>query len=188
MGITQHRCSYLSRRYSRTTPSSSNLDAVSFNREKLLNTTRRQGAIYKTLNALLRKQGAIDFVSGEVLRDVKAFDGEIESHHVFPEAWCKQQGISAARYNCLLNRTPLKKDTNRFIGSQPPSAYLARLVEQQGIPKLRLDEILRSHSIEPQTLWNDDFEAFLKSRSEHISLSVDRVMGSNPAEFKPIKH
>jgi hypothetical protein len=85
----------------------SNLEAVSFNREKLSNTTRRQGAIYKTLNALLRKQGAIDFVSGEVLRDVKAFDGEIESHHVFPEAWCKQQGIPSARYNCLLNRTPL---------------------------------------------------------------------------------
>ena len=125
----------------------SNLDFVQFNRERLLQVTRRQGAIYKTLNALLRKQGAIDFVSGEVLRDVKAFDGEIESHHVFPEAWCKQQGIPAARYNCLLNRTPLKKDTNRFIGAQPPSVYLARLVEQQGIPKRRLDEILRSHSL-----------------------------------------
>jgi hypothetical protein len=90
---------------------------------------------------------ANDFVSGEVLRDVKAFDGEIESHHVFPEAWCKQHGIPAARYNCLLNRTPLKRDTNRFIGFQPPSVYLARLVEEQGISKQRLDEILRSHSL-----------------------------------------
>jgi hypothetical protein len=165
-----------------------NLNFVSFNRERLLLNTRKQGAIYKTLNALLRKQGAMDFVSGEILRDVKAFDGEIESHHVFPEAWCKQQGIPAARYNCLLNRTPLKKDTNRFIGAQPPSLYLARLVEQQGIPKLRLDEILRSHSIEPQTLWNDDFEAFLKSRSEHLSLSIDRVMGNNLSEVKATNH
>ena len=114
--------------------------------------------LYKSVrtivNALLRKQGAIDFVSGEVLRDVKAFDGEIESHHVFPEAWCKQQGIPALQYNCLLNRTPLKRDTNRFIGSQPPSVYLARLVEQHGISQKRLDEILRSHSLEPKTLWN----------------------------------
>ena len=156
----------------------SNLDSVNFNRERLLQVTRRQGAIYKTLNALLRKQGAIDFVSGEVLRDVKAFDGEIESHHVFPEAWCKQQGIPAARYNCLLNRTPLKKDTNRFIGAQPPSVYLARLVEQQGISKRRLDEILRSHSIEPQTLWNDDFEAFLDSRFGNLSLLIEKTMGT----------
>lgn len=77
-----------------------------------------------------------------------------------------------------------KKDTNRFIGAQPPSMYLARLVEQQGIPKLRLDEIVRSHLIEPQTLWNEDFEAFLKSRSEHLSLSIDRVMGNNLSEVK----
>jgi hypothetical protein len=157
----------------------SNLDSAHFNRERLLQVTRRQGAIYKSLNALLRKQGAIDFVSGEVLRDVKAFDGEIESHHVFPEAWCKQQGIPAARYNCLLNRTPLKKDTNRFIGAQPPSLYLARLVEEQGIAKKRVDEILRSHSIEPQTLWNDDFEAFLESRQGNLSLLIKKKMGNS---------
>ena len=154
----------------------SNLDKVHFNRERLLQVTRRQGAIYKTLNALLRKQGAIDFVSGEVLRDVKAFDGEIESHHVFPEAWCKQQGIPALQYNCLLNRTPLKRDTNRFIGSQPPSVYLARLVEQHGISQKRLDEILRSHSLEPKTLWNDDFEAFLDSRLTNLSRSIETAM------------
>jgi hypothetical protein len=155
----------------------SNIDAVHFNRARLFQVTRRQGAIYKTLNALLRKQGAIDFLSGEVIRDVKAFDGEIESHHVFPEAWCKQQGIPAARYNCLLNRTPLKRDTNRFIGSQPPSVYLARLVDEQGISRRRLDEILRSHYIEPKTLWNDDFEAFLDARMEDLSLLIEEMMG-----------
>jgi hypothetical protein len=155
----------------------SNIDSVHFNRARLFQVTRRQGAIYKTLNALLRKQGAIDFLSGEIIRDVKVFDGEIESHHVFPEAWCKQQGIPATRYNCLLNRTPLKRDTNRFIGSQPPSVYLARLVDEQGISRRRLDEILRSHYIEPKTLWNDDFEAFLDARMEDLSLLIEEMMG-----------
>jgi len=155
----------------------SNINAVHFDRARLLQVTRRQGAIYKTLNALLRKQGAIDFLSGEIIRDVKAFDGEIESHHVFPEAWCKQQGIPATRYNCLLNRTPLKRDTNRFIGSQPPSVYLARLVDEQGISKQRLNEILRSHYIEPKTLWSDDFEAFLDARMGDLSLLIEEMMG-----------
>ncbi len=155
----------------------SNIDSIHFNRARLFQVTRRQGAIYKTLNALLRKQGAIDFLSGEIIRDVKAFDGEIESHHVFPEAWCKQQGIPAARYNCLLNRTPLKKDTNRFIGFQPPSVYLARLVDEQGISRRRLDEILRSHYIEPKTLWSDDFDAFLDMRMEDLSRLIEEMMG-----------
>ena len=113
----------------------------------------------------------------QIIRDVKAFDGEIESHHVFPEAWCKQQGIPATRYNCLLNRTPLKKDTNRFIGSQPPSVYLARLVDEQGISKQRLNEILRSHYVEPKTLWSDDFDAFLDSRMGDLSLLIEEMMG-----------
>lgn len=155
----------------------SNINSVHFDRARLLQVNRRQGAIYKTLNALLRKQGAIDFLSGEIIRDVKVFDGEIESHHVFPEAWCKQQGIPATRYNCLLNRTPLKRDTNRFIGSQPPSVYLARLVDEQGISRRRLDEILRSHYIEPKTLWRDDFEAFLDARMGDLSLLIEEMMG-----------
>jgi hypothetical protein len=165
----------------------SNIDSVQFNRARLLQVTRRQGAIYKTLNALLRKQGAIDFLSGEIIRDVKAFDGEIESHHVFPEAWCKQQGIPATRYNCLLNRTPLKKDTNRFIGSQPPSVYLARLVDEQGISRRRLEEILRSHYIEPKTLWNDNFEAFLDSRMEDLSLLIEEMMGIKLSRINLVK-
>ena len=35
---------------------------------RFLRLSRRQGAIYKTLNALLRKQGAIDFPSEEIIR------------------------------------------------------------------------------------------------------------------------
>lgn len=71
----------------------------------------------------------------------------------------------------------MRKETNRFIGSQPPSAYLARLVEQQGIPRRRLDEILRSHYIEPKTLWNDDFDAFAESRMGDLSLLIEEMMG-----------
>ena len=109
------------------------------------------------------------------------------SPHVFPEAWCKQQGIPAARYNCLLNRTPLKKDTNRFIGSQPPSVYLARLVDEQGISKQRLNEILRSHSLEPQTLWNNDFDAFLECRVENLSLLIEKKMDMTSTNNKSLQ-
>ena len=32
--------------------------------------------------------------------------------------------------------------------------------------------------IEPQTLWNDDFEAFLDSRFGNLSLLIEKTMGT----------
>src|SRR5579883_327309 len=144
---------------------------------RLLSITQRRGAVYLALNTLLRKYGAIDFLSGEQLSNVKVFDGVIESHHVFPEAWCKQQLIEPKRYNSLINRTPLREKTNRFIGGKAPSEYLAKLVQQQGISKQRLDTILRSHLIEPNTLWDDDFEAFFELRIEALSDLISQAIG-----------
>jgi hypothetical protein len=63
------------------------------------------------------------------------------------------------------------------VHSQPPSVYLARLVDEQGISRRRLDEILRSHYIEPKTLWSDDFEAFLDARMEDLSILIEEMMG-----------
>jgi hypothetical protein len=131
---------------------------------------------FKGLNALLRRNGAIDFLSGEALSDVKFFDDTIESHHVFPVAWCQKQGLETSRYNCLVNRTPLSEATNRFIGGRAPSVYLGKL-QQQGISKKRLDSILRSHLIEPATLWNDDFEAFFELRTQALLDLISTAMG-----------
>ncbi len=57
-----------------------------------------------------------------------------------------------------------------------PSRYLQALVNQ-GIARARLDTILRSHLIDPETLWNDDFEAFLQTRTEALLNLVHQAMG-----------
>jgi hypothetical protein len=156
----------------------STVELASFAPHRLLSVCRRHGAVYKGLNALLRRNGAIDFLSGEALSDVKFFDDAIESHHVFPVAWCQKQGIETEKYNCLINRTPLSEATNRFIGGKAPSFYLSKL-EQQGISRQRLNEILRSHLIEPETLWDDDFDAFFEARNKEILNLVAGVMGQS---------
>ncbi|OKH53937.1 hypothetical protein NIES2101_09345 [Calothrix sp. HK-06] len=155
------------------------IESTSFDGKRLLTVTRRQGAVFKALNALLRKHGAIDFSTGEELSNVKAFDDAIESHHVFPEAWCKKQNIEAHLYNCLINRTPLRDRTNRFIGGKAPSEYLLKLVQQQGISKKRLDKILTSHLIEPETLWMDDFETFFVLRRRALLDLIAKAMGKS---------
>jgi hypothetical protein len=156
----------------------STVELASFAPHRFLSVCRRHGAVYKGLNALLRRNGAIDFLSGEALSDVKFFDDTIESHHVFPVAWCQKQGLESGRYNCLVNRTPLWEATNGFIGGRAPSLYLGKL-QQQGISKKRLDSILRSHLIEPATLWNDDFEAFFELRTQALLDLISTAMGKS---------
>ena len=156
------------------------IQEATFNATRLLSVRRKQGAIYKGVSALLRKGGAIDFATGEALSDVNVFNDPIESHHIFPVAYCKRQGIEMSRYNCLVNRTPLSQLSNQKIGGRAPSQYLQGLVDQ-GISQQRLDTILRSHLIEPETLWTDDFEAFFTRRTQALLELVNQVMGEREA-------
>jgi hypothetical protein len=147
--------------------------------QRLREVKREHGAIFKGMCALIRRHGAIDFATGQALMDVQFFNDPIETHHIFPVAYCRQQGISSDLYNSLINRTPLSSQTNKAIGGKAPSSYLAKL-EQQGISRQRLNEILRSHLIEPDTLWSDDFDAFLETRAQALLALVEEAMGNAP--------
>jgi hypothetical protein len=134
--------------------------------------------IYRTLTAFLRCDVALDFVSGEpILRGLRS-DQKIENHHIFPQQWCKQQRIPPSRYNSIINRTPLTAQTNNWLGGVAPSEYLIYL-EGHGMSGQKIDEILRSHLIEPITLYNDDFDAFFEARTQAILARFGRAMGND---------
>jgi hypothetical protein len=112
----------------------------------------RLSAAYKGVHALLMRTGAEDSRSGQPFDQAVFFDENVDIHHVFPEAWCKQRGIKPEIYNSIVNKTPLSARTNRIIGGVAPSAYLARL-EKGGeqnppITTERLESILRTHEID----------------------------------------
>ncbi|AFZ19214.1 GmrSD restriction endonuclease domain-containing protein [Allocoleopsis franciscana] len=146
--------------------------------ERLQSLVNSQGATYRAIAALLRRDGALDFVSGEPITAARYFDEKIENHHIFPQQWCKQQGIPRSRYNSIINKTPLTAKTNKFLGGKAPSEYLAKLGEQ-GMSRQRINEILRSHLIEPTTLHNDDFEAFFELRTQALLAKIGRAMGKS---------
>jgi len=125
---------------------------------------------------LLRKTGAIDLATGEALSDVNFFNDPIECHHLFPTAYAKPQASPASQYNCLVNLTPLSQLSNKKIGGKVPNEYLQALVDQ-GISRSRLDSILRSHLVEPESLWQNDFEMFLISRTESLLKLVSEAIG-----------
>jgi hypothetical protein len=154
----------------------STIREANFTHERLLTVRKRYGAVYQGLSALLRLSGAIDWITGEEINDVLYFEEKIDSHHIFPVAWCRKQGIDPKKYNCLVNRTPLSAKTNKKIGSKAPSVYLKEL-EISGIPPRRLDEILRSHVIDPETLRKDDFEGFFQARTKALLTLISQAMG-----------
>ncbi len=87
----------------------------------------RLSAAYKGVNALLMNEGAQDFRSGQKFDHTVFFGENVDIHHIFPQDWCKRQGIKPAVYDSIINKTPLSYRTNRIIGGVAPSEYLSKL-------------------------------------------------------------
>ena len=92
----------------------------------------RNSAAYKGLYALLLKEGGLDFRSGETINQQSYFDEKIDIHHIFPQQWCRNNGIEPKRCDCIVNKTPISAKTNRMIGGNPPSNYLGRIQKSVG--------------------------------------------------------
>lgn len=103
-------------------------------------------------------------VTGKRVETMTVFSDALDIHHIFPRAWCEKRGIPPQRYNSIINKTALSKGTNIAIGGSAPSQYLARIEERHGLSPAALDDILRSHLIEPALLRADDFEGFWQAR------------------------
>lgn len=152
-----------------------------FRADRLDSLRRRNSAAYKGLNVLLMAEGARDFRSGKTYAHTVFFEEGVDIHHIFPQAWCKQQRIPAERFNSIVNKTPLSWRTNRMLGGNAPSRYLRRLEQDRegspGISPEALDEHLRSHMIDPSLLRNDDFDGFYGYRKTALLAVVERAMG-----------
>jgi hypothetical protein len=163
-------------------PKPRSLDEALFQRDRLRSLQSRLAAAYKGLHALLMGAGCRDFISGRGVDLMTFFDDKIDIHHIFPQDWCKKKNIKPKVFNAIINKTPLSKRTNIAIGGDAPSVYLKRIEDKHKIQSDDLDNILRSHLIEPQYLRNDDFEAFYEARSSALASLVASAMGKPVVE------
>jgi len=152
-----------------------------FREERLRTLRTRLSAAYKGVNALLMRCGAEDFRSGQPFDQTVFFDENVDIHHIFPEAWCKQQGTKPEVYNSIINKTPLSARTNRIIGGVAPSTYLARLEKGSGqnapIASDRLVSILGTHEIDVELMQGDKFDAFFDDRRGRLLKLIETAMG-----------
>ena len=157
--------------------------------DRLLTMRSRLSAAYKGLQALLLRQGAIDFRSGQAFDQIVFFDEAVDIHHIFPKAWCESQTpkLPASLYDSVVNKTPLGYRTNRIIGGVPPSSYLEKLekgkagpngqIIEPPIDKAALANYLQTHCIPVPELYANDFAGFMKARQKLLMELVSRITG-----------
>lgn len=165
-------------------PEPSTVSENIFRADRLKTMRMRLSAAYKGVNALLMKEGAQDFRSGQKFDHTVFFGENVDIHHIFPQDWCKKEGIKPAVYDSIINKTPLSFRTNRIIGGVAPSAYLAKLERGDAttppIDAAKLNGFLRSHLMDPDTLRGDRFDAFMVDRQKQLLHLIEQATG-NPA-------
>ena len=152
------------------------LDEAVFQQERLRSLRFRVSAAYKGIHALLMRHGCRDFKTNRPTDIMTFFNDRIDIHHIFPQAWCKKKNIAPAVFNSIVNKTPLSKASNISVGGDAPSMYLRRIKSEEGVSSPVLDDILRSHLIEPEHLRNDDFTSFFETRIQALSAIVSEAM------------
>lgn len=154
-----------------------------FRADRLKTMRMRLSAAYKGMNALLMKEGAQDFRSGQKFDHTVFFGENVDIHHIFPQDWCKKQGIKPAVFDSIINKTPLSFRTNRIIGGVAPSEYLAKLEkgdkQTPAIEGDRLDAYLSSHLVDPAILRGDEFEAFMVDRQKRLLGLIEQATGKS---------
>jgi hypothetical protein len=153
--------------------------------DRLLTLRTRGSAAYKGIYALLLKEGALDWRTGEPANVTNYFDDAIDIHHIFPRAWCEQGRIDPKVYNSVVNKTPLSARTNRVIGGWAPSQYLNRLANSAGVDPSTIDKHISTHLVDPVTLRSDDFDAFFAKRQHLLLDQIAAVLGK-PIQSKAV--
>ncbi|MFN3292564.1 MAG: DUF262 domain-containing protein [Gemmobacter sp.] len=150
---------------------------LTFNPDRLDTLRNRISAAYNAFAALLLREGGRDFITGD-RADILTFGNDpMDVHHIFPRKWCEDQGIDVARYDTILNKTPLTAASNRAIGGDAPSVYLNRIEAQHGLTFGQINSILRSHLIDPDLLRQNDFAGFIADRKARLAGLAARAMG-----------
>lgn len=153
----------------------------SFSADRLLEISTIRNVVYKGVLSLLAKNGAKDFSGEGPLSTQLFYDMNQDHHHIFPRAALDRVGANGPKRESIINKTLIGSATNRSIGGRLPSQYIATLRERHGAE--RMDEILRSHLIDPTSLENDDWEQFVLLRRDAIKTLIETTCGRKLIDF-----
>ena len=149
---------------------------ANFSPSRLHTLRTRNSAAYKGIYAIMMADNIKDWLSATKIDFSSYFSESIDIHHIFPVAWCIKNNISRSDYDCIINKTPLSGRTNRIVSGDAPSKYLERLKKHAGVTDAEFNDILLSHAVNPEFMYNDDFYKFFSHRKEQILQKIEKAM------------
>ena len=154
---------------------------ANFSPSRLHTLRTRNSAAYKGVYAILMDENTKDWLSATKIDFSTYFSESIDIHHIFPVAWCNKNNISRDDFDNIINKTPLSGRTNRIVSGDAPSKYLIRLKKNAGTSDEEFETILKSHIVNPEFMYKDDFNGFLNDRKERILQKIENAMGKKIA-------
>jgi hypothetical protein len=148
-----------------------------FSESRLWSLQTRNSAAYKGLYALQLAHGARDWMYDKALDKVQYVDLNVDIHHIFPKKFCEDAGLDKAKWNSVVNKTPLSQKTNIWLRGDSPAVYVDRLQKDQQLSAERLDSLLTTHLVDPATLRTADFEGFFRARQEALVGVIESAIG-----------
>lgn len=148
-----------------------------FHASRLQNLYTRNSAAYKGVMALVLKNHARDFISNKEMDFVSFIGDATDIHHIFPANYCIKTGIDRARWNSVINKTPICARTNRIIGGYAPSKYLSSIIRNHSAHEDDLKAALVSHQIDIESIFTDDFDTYFEKRRNALLDLIERATG-----------
>lgn len=148
-----------------------------FHASRLQNLYTRNSAAYKGVMALVLKNHARDFISNKEMDFVSFIGDATDIHHIFPANYCIKTGIDRARWNSVINKTPICARTNRIIGGYAPSKYLSSIIRNHSAHEDDLKAALVSHQIDIDSIFTDDFDTYFEKRRNALLDLIEQATG-----------
>jgi hypothetical protein len=167
-------------------PEPDTVASARFHENRLLTLSTRVSAAYKGLYALIMKSGSVDWLYHQGIDFATVNDLKIDVHHIFPRAWCAKRKINRRQYDCIVNKTAISLDANRFITDNGPSVYLPMLESRAKIDTGKMDEIVATHQIAAQHLRRDDFDGFYEDRANRLLKLIGEAMGKDAVRRREV--
>ena len=154
---------------------------------RLASLQTRNSAAYKGFMALILKNSAKDFVSGNNIDFISYKAENVDVCYIFPQSYCEKNGFDKRKWNSIINKTPLAYKTGLKLGGTAPSKYLKAFRTKISFDDLR--NFLQTHWIDYEDLADNDFDHFIFNRAHYLLNAVEvatgkKISGRASAEVK----
>lgn len=154
---------------------------------RIMQTTPRQRAFYKTIMCALLSNKPKDFHSNREINSELLSKYKVEDHHIFPVEYLSKNFSDNVinrgtripdQFDNIVNHTLIEEITNKIISSNAPSDYLAKIEKDQNDDGLKT-AIRESHLINNEAyeaMKRDDFDEFCKIRVKSIEQRIKTLL------------